>query len=130
TILMMSAAAVSEQDSTPRRGSHDGFIVKPFPIDQLLDALASTAGLTWVRRDEPDEARTGRTPPALQSRLADLEGLARLGLIRPLGDALEALRDDLPASLYQRLSHMLANVDLDGIAAMLEEMRDGCDTAT
>ncbi len=130
-ILMMSAAAaVPEPQAAGPEARHDGFIVKPFQVGQLLDVLSAAAGLTWTRRGMDRAADLAALPGAsLGPRLADLQGLASLGLIRPLGDALAALREDLPESLYRRLSDMLGAVDMEGIVTLLEEVRHADDAA-
>ena len=81
---------------------HDAFLAKPMNLAQLRDTLGRLLELDWVLDDgRAISVATAATPAAISPGLREsrtrLQALARIGDVRALQAAIEALRDAHPA---------------------------------
>ena len=99
-ILMVSANAHEYAAGADGRAAHDGFVLKPFDLDVLLDAIADRLDLRWD--DLPPVPPPLAQPLDLAGaapHLAELRRLGQAGHIRGLEAQLQLLADAVPASL-------------------------------
>ena len=124
-ILMVSANAQEFAAGGDGAAAHDGFVLKPVELDALLDAVAGQLGIAWDA-DEPG-TRTTAGPIAnldgASASLAQLRHLGRIGHVRNIAAALDALAAEFPASvtLVEQLRGHLRSFDLKAFLALLDK---------
>jgi signal transduction histidine kinase/CheY-like chemotaxis protein len=123
-ILMVSANAHEFAAGADGRAAHDGFVLKPFDLDVLLDAIAGQLGLCW--HDQP-MVSSPAPPPLLglagaAPHLAELRRLGQAGHVRGLEARLQLLADDVPASmpLVAELRDTLKRYDMKAFRQKLD----------
>ncbi|WP_163264723.1 hybrid sensor histidine kinase/response regulator [Chelativorans alearense] len=52
-IIMISADAGNERNLPEYRRAHDGYLVKPFSVDDLMEQLGSALGIEWTYHERP-----------------------------------------------------------------------------
>jgi signal transduction histidine kinase/CheY-like chemotaxis protein len=128
-IMIVSANA---HEYAPGSGpSHDGFVMKPIDLAQLLERMGSLLDLQWIER----AARApGLDPPAASARspsdrsrhhLDDLYRLGRIGHVRGIEAKLRELELEDPANeaVAAQLRTLVANFDLKRYMSVLDAMR-------
>ena len=122
-ILMVSANAHEYAAGADGRAAHDGFVLKPFDLDVLLDAIAAQLDLRWA---DPVAAAVAPAPPidlaGAAPHLAELRRLGQAGHVRGLEMQLQKLADDVPASLplVVELRDQLRRYDLKSFRERLD----------
>jgi signal transduction histidine kinase/ActR/RegA family two-component response regulator len=122
-ILMVSANAHEYAAGADGRAAHDGFVLKPFDLDVLLDAIAAQLDLRWA---DPVAAAVAPVPPidlaGAAPHLAELRRLGQAGHVRGLEMQLQKLADDVPASLplVVELRDQLRRYDLKSFRERLD----------
>ena len=116
-------------------GTHDGFIMKPFAFDTLLDAIAEQLGVEWMRAaGEPRASATGASAaaalplviaPAAAARCAEIERLVRIGHVRAIEAEIDALAALAPeaAQLADRMRASLDSFDLKALADLAKAVQ-------
>jgi signal transduction histidine kinase/ActR/RegA family two-component response regulator len=122
-ILMVSANAHEYAAGADGRAAHDGFVLKPFDLDVLLDAIAAQLDLDWA--DVPVPAAAALPPLDLAGaapHLAELRRLGQAGHVRGLEARLQQLADAVPASLplVAELRDQLKRYDLKAFRERLD----------
>jgi hypothetical protein len=122
-ILMVSANAHEYAAGADGRAAHDGFVLKPFDLDVLLDAIAAQLDLAWA---DPASAVATILPPldlaGAAPHLAELRRLGQAGHVRGLEARLQQLAADVPASLplVAELRDQLRRYDLKAFRERLD----------
>jgi signal transduction histidine kinase/CheY-like chemotaxis protein len=122
-ILMVSANAHEYAAGADGRAAHDGFVLKPFDLDVLLDAIAAQLDLAWA---DPASAVATILPPldlaGAAPHLAELRRLGQAGHVRGLEARLQQLAADVPASLplVAELRNQLRRYDLKAFRERLD----------
>ncbi len=99
-IVMVSANAHEYAAGADGRAAHDGFVLKPFDLDALLDAIAARLDLRWDDRlPSPLPALAPFSLKGAETHIAELRRLGQVGHVRGLEARLQLLADDVPASL-------------------------------
>ena len=131
-IVMLSGEAPLAEGAG---GDHDGFVVKPFAFDMLLDAVAGQLGIEWVRAaGEPRTAAPeARAMPALPlviapvaaAHCAEIERLVRIGHVRAIEAEIDALAALAPeaAPLAERMRAALDSFDLKALADLAKAVQ-------
>ena len=137
-IVMVSANVQEFHAGSDGASAHDAFVTKPVDFDALLGVIGTRLGLAW-RRD----ARGGETgpappptpPPALPSRppasaaprLAEARACAKVGDVRGIERALDALVDEAPetAGWVDTLRDHAAAFDLRAFVRVLDQIDHG-----
>jgi CheY-like chemotaxis protein/two-component sensor histidine kinase len=116
-------------------GAHDGFIVKPFAFDTLLDGIAEQLGVEWVRAAGAPCAATPaahadlRLPlflaPVATAHCAEIERLVRIGHVRAIEAEIDALAALAPEAmpLADRMRAALDSFDLKALAGLAKAAR-------
>jgi CheY-like chemotaxis protein/anti-sigma regulatory factor (Ser/Thr protein kinase) len=116
-------------------GIHDGFIVKPFAFDTLLDAIADQLAVEWVRAagepraPAPEAPATPRLPlviaPVAAAHCAEIERLVRIGHVRAIETEIDALARLAPeaAPLAEQMRACLDSFDLKALASLAKAVR-------
>lgn len=125
-IVMLSGEGPLAAEGEP--GTHDGFIVKPFAFDTLLDAIAAQLGVEWVRAAGEPRAPAPPMPkaehlphmiaPAAAAHCAEIERLVRIGHVRAIEAEIDAIAALAPeaASLAEQMRAHLDSFDLKALA--------------
>ena len=127
-ILMVSANAHEYSAGADGRAAHDGFVLKPFDLDVLLDAIAMQLDLCWA---DPAvtvplvAASAIATPDDLAGaapHFAELRRLGQAGHVRGLEMQLQKLADAVPACLplVAELRDQLRRYDLKSFRERLD----------
>ncbi|MBS7705389.1 hybrid sensor histidine kinase/response regulator [Chelatococcus asaccharovorans] len=126
-IVMFSASAVEAYRAAMARPFHDGYLLKPVEIRQLLREIQIQLGLEWDHGDDPLAALAA--VPAGRSRLqsadvADLRRLGELGHIRGLQARLDVIGAANPTQrgTVAELTQLVDTIDLPGFMAALDAM--------
>ena len=126
-IVMLSGEAPLAVGALP---VHDGFIMKPFAFDTLLDVIADQLGVEWVRAAgepraaAPEAPATARLPqviaPVAAAHCAEIERLVRIGHVRAIEAEIDALAALAPeaAALADRMRAHLDSFDLKALAGL------------
>jgi CheY-like chemotaxis protein len=102
-ILMVSADAGSERNLPENQGLHDGYLIKPFALEALLDQVGTLLSLQWHHSDSGDGARdkentfSAEELPDLR-HLKQLYTLGQADLIRSANAVLFELEVNRPAT--------------------------------
>jgi signal transduction histidine kinase/CheY-like chemotaxis protein len=124
-ILMVSANAHEFAAGADGRAAHDGFVLKPFDLDVLLDAIAGQLGLCW--HDQPAVLAAMPVPlltlAGAAPHFAELRRLGQAGHVRGLEARLQLLADDVPDSmpLVAELRDTLKRYDLKAFRQRLDD---------
>ncbi|MGE0586282.1 MAG: ATP-binding protein [Flavobacteriaceae bacterium] len=126
-ILMISADAGQERTKPENSQLHDGYLIKPFMLDDLLEQLGSILSLSWTYADVAKQ-QTGialafapvELPAAEQ--LKQLHTLGKAGLVRSLDATLGDLERSSPHSVrfVRHLQGLLAAYRMDDFVAAIE----------
>lgn len=121
-IILVSGHAMDAQAPSAQVTLCDGFIAKPYNLDDFLLRIAETLRLELVYKGTAPQKTTPR------ARLSDAERrelihLARHGMARALADRIAELAEQgsLHGPMLIRLNKMVSVFDLPGIAEILEE---------
>ncbi|WP_277967904.1 ATP-binding response regulator [Sphingomonas echinoides] len=123
-ILLVSANAHEFAAGGDGAAAHNGFVLKPVQLEALLDAIAAQLGLVWCSA-EPGAGGAPATPlPDLAgaaASIARLRYLGRVGNVREIDGALDALTNDFPDSavLVAQLRDHLRRFDLKAYIDLL-----------
>lgn len=82
-ILMVSADAGAERTNPENDQLHDGYLIKPFALDRLLDHLGSLLALKWTYED----ANQAPGPEAPMFKASEIPEDRHLGQLQTLGEA-------------------------------------------
>ncbi len=122
-ILMVSANAHEYAAGADGRAAHDGFVLKPFDLDVLLDAIAAQLGIDWADPAAPVAAATAPLDLAgAAPHLAELRRLGQAGHVRGLEARLRQFEADVPGSLalVDELRDQLRRYDLKAFRERLD----------
>jgi CheY-like chemotaxis protein len=138
-IIILSANIGETRPPAIEDQAHDDAIAKPFDLRQLVERLGAQLGLEWLEEgdagpqgdsasDPPaqtaqTDADLAATPPLSAKDIAELLQFARIGYRRGLEKRMAELAvaaDGGP--ILASLSHHLAQFDMTGLIAMLEDM--------
>lgn len=115
--------------------THDGFIMKPFAFDTLLDAIADQLGVEWVRAAgeplaaAPEPSSLPRLPlvvaPVAAAHCAEIERLVRIGHVRAIEAEIDALAALAPEAgpLADRMRASLDSFDLKALADLAKAVQ-------
>jgi signal transduction histidine kinase/DNA-binding NarL/FixJ family response regulator len=131
-IVMVSANAHEFSKGGDGRADHDGFVVKPVPLEMLLDTLAQQLDLRWIAAAVEALAAPGHAedvaPPAdAGPYVNELRRLGRIGHIRGIQAKLDEMEAAAPGtrSLAERLRERVKAFDLKAYLRMLEDKTRG-----
>ncbi|HEX3971999.1 MAG TPA: ATP-binding protein, partial [Stellaceae bacterium] len=118
-IVMVSANAHEYQDPTRDEAIHDGYLVKPLDIQQLLERLEALLGLEWVDEMSQAPRAAGRFSPDdypenIVAHMAELQQLGRIGHVRGIERKLAEMEeeDSVYAALTAELRGLVRGFDL------------------
>lgn len=126
-ILMASANA--QEFHRPEHGqpSHDHFIVKPYRLDKMAEAVGALLGLSWKweatgPQSEPSAPLPGGLPPAAAPFVERLIERIQIGHVRGIETEIALLAKAAPSHgrLVSALYAALDEFDLAGMAKLLE----------
>ena len=124
-IVMLSADAARELEGETLRPSHDGHVVKPFIVGDLLDCIAGVLRIAWTFADA-NEATKPRAPESstITMPTADLMELAQIGHARGVAALLKQCQAAFPAdeAMIARLNAFAADMDFKGMIAFLRQV--------
>ena len=130
-IVIVSANAHEFSKGGDGRADHDGFVMKPVPLELLLDVLARHLDLAWQTADAappaPPPEEQAAIPAEANAFVTELRRLGRIGHIRGIEAKLDEMEAALPASrsLAERLRERVKAFDLKAYLKMLEERARG-----
>lgn len=132
-IVMLSADAHEYRPGGAPKDPHDKFLKKPIDIDLLLDTIAEQLGLRWRTAPVPGRATgtprpsptASALPPAAEQHLEEIGRFVRIGHVRGIEGAVQAMKAAVPetASLGDELLLCLDRFDLIGLAALVQRHR-------
>jgi CheY-like chemotaxis protein/anti-sigma regulatory factor (Ser/Thr protein kinase) len=133
-IIMMSAAVAMERAGPDSRRFHDGFVVKPFEIDRLLQEISRVTGIAWRRAGEAmprppaSSFKKGALPP--RRALEDLKALCEIGFARGLAQRLDDLRPHAASAAFiDHLTTLTQELRLDDVLIILGAALNDTDDA-
>ena len=130
-VMLSGEAPVSEGAGT----DHDGFIMKPFAFDTLIDMIESQLGIEWVRaagapRAAPPELAGAAALPRIIAPLAaahcaEIERLVRIGHVRAIEAEIDRIAALAPEAvpLAERMRASLDSFDLKALANLARSVR-------
>ncbi|WP_299675781.1 ATP-binding protein [uncultured Roseobacter sp.] len=124
-IIVISGHADEEGVSRPKVALHDGFLAKPFNLDELLMQVAELLKITLVPKTEP-----GTEPAPCQTLSSEdrtrLIKSAVLGHAAGVRDQLDQLRAEKACDpkLLRKLDKHMEHFDMGGIVHLLESVGD------
>jgi signal transduction histidine kinase/CheY-like chemotaxis protein len=124
-IVMVSAHAADQRPDGEVLSHHDDFVQKPVDLDLLLGKLERHLRLSWLT--ERPAAEPAAAPPALPAAaLEPLRAALSIGHARGVERALDALAGEGgdAAAFAEAARPRLAEMDFEGLEAMIREMRD------
>ena len=126
-IVMASANAQEFHRPDYHRPTHDHFLVKPYRLDDMAEALAALLKLQWQweatsGEPAPAEASGTRLPPAASAHVEALRERIRIGHVRGVEAEIALLAKAAPdhGRLVSALYAALDEFDLAGMAKLLE----------
>ncbi len=130
-IVMLSGEAPHSEGAGT---DHDGFIMKPFAFDALIDMIEGQLGVEWVRAaGEPRAAPTQPTAVALPriiapvaaAHCAEIERLVRIGHVRAIEAEIDRLAALAPeaAPLAEQMRVSLDSFDLKALSNLAKSVR-------
>lgn len=130
-IVMVSADAHELHAGGDGSSAHDAFVTKPVAFDTLLGVIGTQLGLVW--RQEPEAATVAApasavaVPVEASARLAALRSSAKVGDVRGIERALDALAKEAPeaSALVATLRGHAAAFDLRSFVRVLDEVGHG-----
>jgi signal transduction histidine kinase/CheY-like chemotaxis protein len=133
-IVMVSANA-HEYSPGGEGAAHDGFVMKPFDMNALLDCIGGVLGLQWIHEEAAGDAveEEANATCTLSRRswhhINDLYQLGKIGHVRGIQAKLRQIEADDPDSrpFTARLQTLVANFDLKRYMNVLETMRNDDD---
>jgi signal transduction histidine kinase/DNA-binding NarL/FixJ family response regulator len=128
-ILIVMASANAQEFHRPEyhQPTHDHFLVKPYRLDKMAEAIGALLGLSWKweasesQGDVADPAEGG-IPPAALPHVERLRERIQIGHVRGIEAEIAMLADAAPghATLVGALYAALDEFDLAGMAKLLE----------
>ncbi|MEM1075416.1 MAG: ATP-binding protein [Pseudomonadota bacterium] len=124
-IIMISGHAMDSRMPPAQLKLCDGFIAKPYTLDDFLLRISETLRLELIYK-ETTKPETTQTATLSDADRRDLIELARNGMARGLTDRISELAEkgSLRGAMLVRLNKMASVFDLAGIADILEEAED------
>ena len=126
-ILMVSASALEAHGAPLAQPYHDGYLMKPFDIPRLLEAIRQLLKLEWQYAADPLPVpqwrpHTGPQPPV--RHVEELIGLGQLGYIKGIRVKLDEIANDLPehAGFVAEMRTLIDRFDLDQYMATLKTL--------
>ena len=126
-IVIISADAGAERNQPDFRALYDGYIIKPFTLDALLDQISSLLSIRWVYASDPaDPAPVASFAPAElpnPRQLGQLRSLAHAGLLRSLDPVLADIERTKPgaARFCQSVKTLVQSNQLDDLLALIDQ---------
>ena len=130
-VMLSGEVPLSEGAGT----DHDGFIMKPFAFDDLIDMIEGQLEIEWVRaagetRAVPPQPATAVPLPRViapiaAAHCAEIERLVRIGHVRGIEAELDALASLAPEAvpLAERMRVSLDSFDLKALANLAKAVR-------
>ena len=127
-IVMISAHAEAQAGVDGRVAYHDDYLSKPVNIETLLTRIERHLKLTWLTERPETAPQAG--PRIAPSRLDDIERLTGIGHVRGIAAALDAADAEDPdaRAFTDAARRLLADIDLDGVAALVAQARRTLET--
>jgi signal transduction histidine kinase/DNA-binding NarL/FixJ family response regulator len=128
-IMIVMASANAHEFHRPDflEPAHDHFLVKPYRLDEMAEAIAALLRLSWKWEatgspSDVGEATQGRLPPAAVPHAERLLELLQIGHVRGIEAEIAMLADAAPGhgQLVKALYAALDEFDLAGMAKLLE----------
>ena len=127
-VIVMASANVQEFHRPEfAQPSHDHFIVKPYRLDDMSEAIAALLHLSWKWEaagitGAVAEAAPGGLPPAALAHIEGLRERIQIGHVRGIEAEITMLADAAPGHgrLVSALYAALDEFDLAGMAKLLE----------
>ncbi len=121
-IVAVTASALKEQETTLRASGMDGYVSKPYRLDEIYHSLEKQLGLTWAYAETDSEREaTLVVPPSEQ--LFELYQLADTGQIFEIQEIASRLQADNEAFIpfAQKLQKLAKRFDIEGISAFIKQ---------
>lgn len=130
-VMLSGEAPLSEGAGT----DHDGFIMKPFAFDTLIDMIEGQLGIEWVRAAgepraaPPEQAAAVSLPrviaPVAAAHCAEIERLVRIGHVRAIEAEIDRIAALAPEAvpLAERMRVCLDSFDLKALANLAKSVR-------
>ncbi|MBK8017135.1 MAG: response regulator [Betaproteobacteria bacterium] len=128
-IIMVSADAFERSRPGADGSVHDGFLVKPVNLDQLVEKIGNCLHLQWIYREESGPPAGIAAPPseaALSRSTADsLLALGEIGYVRGIHRKLEELDGGSPGeqAAARRLRPLVQDFQFKRYMQTVEELR-------
>ncbi len=126
-IVMASANAQEFHRPEYHQPTHDHFLVKPYRLDEMAEAIAALLGLSWKWEASGDTATDrapapGGLPPAALPHVESLRERILIGHVRGIEAEIAMLAETAPGHgrLVTALYAALDEFDLAGMAKLLE----------
>ena len=126
-VLMASANAQEFHRPEHAKPSHDHFLVKPYRLDKMSEAIGALLGLSWKweassAQGEGSAPLPGGLPAAAAPFVERLIERIQIGHVRGIEAEIAMLADSAPehAGLISALYEALDEFDLAGMAKLLE----------
>jgi signal transduction histidine kinase/DNA-binding NarL/FixJ family response regulator len=128
-ILIIMASANAQEFHRPgyHQPTHDHFLVKPYRLDKMAEAIAALLRLSWkweATGDTAVPAREDGLPPAAVPHIERLRERIQIGHVRGIEAEIAMLADAAPGQgqLVSALYAALDEFDLAGMAKLLERI--------
>lgn len=127
-IVMVSANAHEFHAGDDDRSDHDAFLTKPVDLQTLLDLIGRQLQLDWqFEGDARGKAANtvGQLPEAAAPMVEMLRGLAKVGHVRGIEEALTQLAADVPesAAAVAAMRDHLGAFDLGSLMKLLDDVQ-------
>mgnify|MGYP000052993281 CR=1 FL=1 len=129
-ILMISADAGAERNQPEYRTLYDGYIIKPFALDALLEQISTVLSIQWIYADspgagpvQPQSFTSDELPDAQQ--LNQLYTLAEADLVRSVEAFLSDIERSNPATarFCAHLKNFVRAYQMPELLAVLDKVR-------
>jgi signal transduction histidine kinase/DNA-binding response OmpR family regulator len=136
-IVMVSANAHDYHDPTQDAAVHDGYLVKPLDIQQLLERIEALLGLEWVDEAAQELASVADAlsldnfPAEAAAHLAELQQLGRIGHVRGIERKLAEMEGEhrAYATLVGELRGLVRNFELKRFLEIVDTARSADERA-
>ena len=129
-IVIISANPREDRFRDEASFHHDAYLMKPFKVSALLEALEQLLSLTWIYSPQPVPVRPTLPDPLLPhhipstARLDELRQLGETGHIRGLLNALDAIAAERPETepLIRYLRMLVTEIELSEFDRVLRSV--------